>query len=176
MNDHSKTAKPFFSVFSADRELIYETMINLSDIYGEIDSETDFLSFNQTSYYEKEFGKNLERKIFSIKGLINPLYAIDIKLMAMEMEESLSRDEKRTVNIDPGYVELSHIILTTRKPYSHRIYIGKGVYADLTLIFKKGLGYVPLEWTYPDYASAEYRNYFNKVRDLLKINLKGESN
>lgn len=124
----------------------------------------------------KSFGSNLERKIFSIKRLINPLSAIDIKLESMKIEEALKKDGNRTINIDPGYIELSHVILTTRKPYSHRVYIGKGVYADLTLIYKKGLGYTPLEWTYPDYASEEYRNFFNNVRKLLKINLKGEIN
>lgn len=174
MDDNTKTSKIFFSVFSSDRNLIIDIIKNLSNIYGEIDMETDFLNFNQTSYYEKEFGKNLERKIFSIKGLINPLSAIDIKLEAMRIEEEFKRDRNRTINIDPGYIELSHVILTTRKPYSHRIYIGKGIYADLTLIYKKGSGYTPLEWTYPDYASEEYRNFFNDIRKILKINLKGE--
>ncbi len=174
MNDFDKTAKPFFSIFSANIDMINETTRHLSSVFGEIERETDLLIFNHTNYYEREFGKNLKRKIFSLKNLINPLLAIEMKLITMEIEESLKASNKRLVNIDPGYIELSHVILTTRKPYSHRVYIGKGVYADLTLIYKKGLGYCPLEWTYPDYASEEYRNFFNDVRKLLKISLKGE--
>lgn len=174
MDDFTKTAKPFFSIFGSERELIKEIVYELSSLYGEIDFETAYLRFDQTKYYEKEFGTNLERKIFSIKNLINPLKAIEIKLKSMEIEDCLARDGKRVINIDPGYVELSHMILTTRKPYTHRIYIGRGVYADLTLIYKKGSGFIPLNWTYPDYASLEYRNYFNKIREILKINLKGD--
>ncbi len=172
MDDSKKTAKLFFSIFSSDKELISKIIYSLSAHYGEIDFETPFLPFNQTRYYEKEFGDNLERKIFSVKKIINPLEAINIKIECMEMEEKGSEWGKRKFNIDPGYVELSHVILTTRKPYSHRIYVGKGVFADLTLIYKKEEGFVPLNWTYPDYGSQQYRDFFNKIRDILKINLR----
>lgn len=176
MDDNTKSAKPFFSIFSANTDLIKETMDKISKVYGEIDWESDFLNFDQTTYYEKEFGKNLKRKIFTIKTLINPINAIEIKLSSMKMEDDLRLDGKRIINIDPGYIELSRVILTTRKPYSHRIYIGKGIYADLTLIFKRGEGYLPLPWTYPDYASEQYRSFFNDLRKVLKMNLKGELN
>lgn len=64
MDDNTKNAKPFFSIFSHNRELIIEIMQKLSNSYGEIDMETDFLSFNQTNYYEKEFWKQFRKKNF----------------------------------------------------------------------------------------------------------------
>ena len=57
------------------------------------------------------------------------------------------------------------------KNYIHRIYLSKGVYADLTLIFKKGT-YTPLNWTYPDYADAEMIALFNGIRGKYMEQLK----
>jgi hypothetical protein len=48
----------------------------------------------------------------------------------------------------------SRFILATGKNYAHRIYLGKGIYADLTLIFQKG-AFRKLPWTYPDYSDPE---------------------
>ncbi|MCK4785250.1 MAG: DUF4416 family protein, partial [Desulfobacteraceae bacterium] len=66
-------------------------------------------------------------------------------------------------NIDPGCISPERLILATGKNYVHRIYLSKGIYADLTLIFKKG-SFSPLKWTYPDYADPEVIGFFNGVR------------
>ncbi len=57
-------------------------------------------------------------------------------------------------------------MLATGKNYLHRIYLGRGVYADLTLIYEKG-GFQPLPWTYPDYASPEVRAVLALMRERL---------
>ena len=73
------------------------------------------------------------------------------------------QDGKRSVNIDPGYLLYERFVLATGKNYSHRIYVGQGIYADLTLIFQKG-AYRPLPWTYPDYADAPMADFLMEVR------------
>ena len=55
----------------------------------------------------------------------------------MRLKKGFLDHNLRKVNIDPGYLLSSRFILATGKEYSHRIYIGKKVYADLTLMYTK---------------------------------------
>ncbi|MCX7770504.1 MAG: DUF4416 family protein [Proteobacteria bacterium] len=164
--------KLFFSVFSSDKELIENVIKELESKYGLVDMSSEYMPFNQTDYYEPEFGKELVRKIVFFENLISPEKIVDIKLEAMILEEKNRVLEKRRVNIDPGYVALSRVVLSTGKDYTHRIYLSKGVYADLTYIYKKNIGYVCLPWTYPDYATDKFRNIFLKAREVLKKQLR----
>ncbi|MHC4620550.1 MAG: DUF4416 family protein, partial [Planctomycetota bacterium] len=72
----------------------------------------------------------------------------------------------RPVNLDPGIIEPSKLILATTKNYSHRIYIGNRMYAEVTLIFDKGR-WRPFDYTYPDYRQQCYFDFFDKVRNRL---------
>ena len=69
----------------------------------------------------------------------------------------------RVVNIDPGYINAYHLILTTTKPCPHRPYLQKGIYADLTLIYRKQ-SFRALPWTYPDYQSDKMIAIMNVLR------------
>ena len=44
------------------------------------------------------------------------------------------------------------------------------IYADLTLIFKNG-DFHTLEWTYPDYAARDMRDFLLKVRKKYLLDL-----
>ena len=79
----------------------------------------------------------------------------------------LSSNNKRRVNIDPGYISLDKLVLFTTKNYSHRIYLNEGIYAEVTLKFERK-SFVPLPWTYPDYKTLEYIDFFNKIRETYK--------
>ncbi len=58
-------------------------------------------------------------------------------------------------------------MLATTKDHAHRIYLGRGIYAEVTLTFLKG-AFEPMPWTYPDYRTEAYRRFFEQVRaDLL---------
>jgi len=72
----------------------------------------------------------------------------------------------RVVNLDPGYVEPSKLVLASMKPFAHRIYLGKGVWGDLTLLWRKGR-WRALEWTFPDYASGRYDAFLTEVRQRV---------
>ncbi|MBW5395503.1 DUF4416 family protein, partial [Brachyspira hampsonii] len=73
----------------------------------------------------------------------------------------------RKINIDPAILTLENFILVTNKNFTHRIYLKEGVFADLTLIYKKKKGYTELEWTYADYSSDETKRFLNKIRELF---------
>ncbi len=77
----------------------------------------------------------------------------------------------RPVNLDPGYVALSKVVLATTKDYAHRLYLGRGIYAECTLRWRHG-GFEPCEWTYRDYASEQYRAFFGQVRALYADKLR----
>ena len=92
------------------------------------------------------------------------------KLKTNIIEREFSQGGKRSVNIDPGYLDLSKLILFSTKDYSHRIYLADGIFAEVTLFFKdKTFNAWP--WTYPDYKSGEYISVFNAIREIYKKTL-----
>ena len=88
-----------------------------------------------------------------------------------QIEQKHSENGKRRINIDPGYLVHERFVLATGKNYTHRIYIGQGTYADLTLIYRKG-GFQTLPWTYPDYGRSDMLGFLVKVRDKYSADIK----
>lgn len=152
------------SIFTAQRELFEVTRKKVVEEYGLIDYESELLPFDHTDYYAPEFGENLVRKFVAFERLIDPGRLAEVKRFTNALEMELAVEGKRRINIDPGYVSLSKLVLATTKNYSHRIYLGAGIYAEVTLRFRKG-SFEPWEWTYPDYASREYCQLFNHIRE-----------
>jgi len=142
----------------------------LVDEFGEIDSRSATIPFNFTRYYEKEMGGDLWRRWVAFKEPLPEEAIKTIKLKVIQLETNLARpDGSRTVNLDPGYVTPSKLVLATRKDYSHRVYLGEGVFAEVTLI-RKGGRFNPLDWTYPDYRTDHALRFFEQLR----IGLKGQ--
>ena len=79
------------------------------------------------------------------------------------------------MNLDPGYLLYERFVLATGKNFSHRIYIGRGIYADLTLVYQKG-AYRSLPWTYPDYAADTMRAFLTTVREHYAADLAAQKN
>ena len=145
---------------------------HLAKCFSSPDFVSEALPFDFTDYYAAEIGAKLFRRMISFKNLISPEDLPDIKLVSNEIESQLARpDGTRRVNIDPGYLSLWHLVLATCKPFAHRPYLRKGVYADLTLIYRRG-SFTPLEWTYPDYRSDKMITLFNRLRDKYHHQLK----
>lgn len=165
-----ETVKFFSGIIIAENTDINKVYSLLENTFGNIDLKSEIIPFNFTDYYEKEMGRNLRRQWVSFEKLIPTESLADIKLAAINIEKELKRtDGTRTVNLDPGYITLYNLILASTKNYSHRIYIGKNIYAEITLIYKSHT-FHPLEWTYPDYK--ENTVFFEKAREMLKSNKK----
>ncbi len=171
-----KPAKLFMSLITSEDNIIRKAMGDLSNIYGEIDFISEKLPFNFTDYYKREMGENLFRHFITFKDLIPMESLPDIKNETNRLEmKYASSDGNRRLNIDPGYICPSHVILATTKGYTHRPYLRDGIYADLTLIFRNK-SFRPLDWTYPDYRQESIIMLFNRLRrDYLEI-LKKEKN
>jgi hypothetical protein len=145
--------------------------------FGRTDFVSDIWPFDKTDYYKDQTGENILRQFASIEKLIDPGKLAKIKHRANRLEQKLAGqlalDLYRPVNLDPGIIEPSKLVLATTKNYSHRIYIGKKMYAEVTLTFDKG-HWQPLPYTYPDYRQQCYFDFFDKVRTRLLEQLKSK--
>lgn len=153
----------FISIIYKKKSHIEECISELIKNFGEVTYQSRKRRFDSTNYYENEMGKNLYRKVISFKELINRDKIVESKIFTCQLEEKYSNKEKRTINLDPGYIAPEHLILATGKGYYHRPYLGKGVYADLTLVYQENK-YITLDWTYPDYKLDYMMEIFTKLR------------
>jgi hypothetical protein len=168
-----KPAKLVIGLFMKDKKLIESMATELTDKFGLVDTVSSWLAFDFTFYYTGEMGTPLFRRMFSFKDLIRQSDLAAIKLITNDIENKYVIDNKRRVNIDPGYMLQERFVLATGKNFSHRIYIGQGIYADLTLIYQKG-AFQALPWTYPDYADVTMHSYLQQVRSRYVLDLKLE--
>ena len=149
-----------------DTAAFLKAKMALGDIFGRTDFESPALAFDRTDYYCREFGSPLKRKFVSFAKLIPPQKLAAIKNTTNAIEDKFSSKEKRRrVNIDPGYLDLAKVVLATTKDYSHRIYLSAGIFAEATLFYKQGT-FQPWPWTYPYYRSREYIAAFNRIREI----------
>jgi hypothetical protein len=132
--------------------------------YGPADVVSEPLPFRFTDYYEREMGGDLWRRMVGFEPLISPEQIVSIKLWANGVEaRDLNERGGRRVNIDPGYLAESKFVLVTGKDYSHRLYLGEGIYGEITLKVQQGR-FAALPWTYPDYGSQPLLEILDSLR------------
>jgi len=136
--------------------------------YGRIDFESESFEFSFTEYYNNEMGTPIYRVFLSFEKLIKPEDLVNIKLQTNRIEQKFSIKGKRKINLDPGYLSLGKFILATTKDQQHRIYIGKGIYEEITLFYRNRQWQHYEEWTYPDYRSQKYKDILTVIRELYK--------
>jgi hypothetical protein len=154
-------------VGDAEPPYVARALESLTAELGPHDFQSPALSFDYTDYYTAEMGAPLERFFMSFSDLVARDRLVEIKHRTAAIEKTLSDEQgRRLVNIDPGLLTAESLVLATTKNYSHRIYLGQGVFAELTLVYRGG-EYRPLEWTYPDYASDQVRSILGNIRELL---------
>ena len=148
-----------------DEAIFINAKDQLKRKFGKIDFTSMAMDFNYTDYYEAEMGKELKRRFISFQKLVPIQDLYQIKLYTNRLEAKLSNAKRRQVNIDPGYVDLAKLVLASTKDYAHRIFLRKGIFAEITLSFR-GDSFSSNDWTYPDYRSKEYIDIFNQIRKL----------
>ena len=156
-----KKALLLFALMWKDYEKLKEVENVLTGIYGKKINETDEFSLQYSKYYEKEMGEGLKKKFILIDNLIEKDRLLDIKLTSMEIEKRFSINGNRTVNIDPIYLDDYQVVVASKKDKGSRIYLGKGIFAELELLYHHG-SFQPLIWTYLDYK--DNIPFFNEVR------------
>lgn len=143
----------------------------LEQLYGALELRGGPFEFDFTDYYERETGSPIKRRFLLMHELISPGALADIKLatnaIEREIAESGDYPVARPVNIDPGYLAESKLVLASAKDYSHRIYLRDGIYAEVTLMYRDG-AFHPLPWTYPDFQSEGYMRFLIDARAALR--------
>ncbi|MEW5815267.1 MAG: DUF4416 family protein [Spirochaetota bacterium] len=157
--------KLVIGILSTKIERTAELITALTQRFGDIDYQSSFLDFNFTDYYTGEMGRDIKRFFLSFSELVNPERLADIKIATNAIEEFFKENGKRRINLDPGILSLGRFILATTKDNAHRLPLAKGIYGEITLMFKKK-EFRPLEWTYPDYRTEAYRSILKEIREI----------
>jgi len=167
--------KLFTGVLVSNEELLPEVEAQLCSAYGPTDHRSPVLPFTFTDYYRHETGDHILRVFFSFERLIEADQLPEIKRHTNALEEKfavVSTSVKRPVNLDPGYLEHSKVILASTKNFYHRMYLSQGIFGEVTMHFRNG-AFEFFPWTYPDYKSAEYQAFFTELRGIYRKQLRG---
>jgi hypothetical protein len=167
-------AKLVIGALLKERALYPAVVSELEAAFGPLDLVSPWLPFDTTRYYEAEMGFPLWRRVAAFKPLVAQERLAEIKLATNALERDRAAGGRRMVNLDPGYLLLERFVLASGKNFTHRIHVGCGIYADLTLVFQRG-EFRALPWTYPDYADQPLRRFLSAVRQKYGLDLKASS-
>jgi hypothetical protein len=169
--------KLIIGILSSSPDLFSKAENHLHRKFGPIDYKTGLIPFTFTTYYNESMGELIKRQFLSFAKLINPGEIGRIKVWTNQLEMKIARkfaqiNISRPINLDPGYLNTAKIVLASTKDYSHRIYLSHGIYAEVTLHYQNGV-FQSWPWTYPDYQTKKYLDFFQAVRQKYVIQLKG---
>ncbi|MFQ5751617.1 MAG: DUF4416 family protein [bacterium] len=167
----SEPVKYITAITFNNTEVLKLTIAALENQYSRVDVKSPPFKFDHTQYYKKEMGSQLMKQFFSFVNLDKKENLVHWKLFALELENQYAIAGKRQVNIDPAYLELAKLVVSSSKNFDHRIYLGQGIYGDVQLRYRNRQ-FVTNDWTYPDYCSAIVINFVKKVRNIYFQQLK----
>jgi hypothetical protein len=139
--------------------------------WGIVDHEGADHLFDLTTYYEPEMGTPLYRRIFALADLHEPPDVVEMKLACNAIEDLLRVGGNRTVNCDVGYLDHNKIVLASAKDAGQKIYLDKGIYADLAGRYKAGR-YQPFEWSFLDFKDGRYDPELIAIRTRYREQIK----
>lgn len=154
-----RPVKFFSGVIYGDRELYRQAREQLEQRYSPVDLESPEFLFTMTDYYDAEMGRPLYRRFMAFRDLAAPEGLPEMKLWTNGVELENARDGKRRLNLDPGYLSDANVIIATTKNYYQRVPLTRGIYAHMEYVIKKKRPAI-LEWTYPDFRTQEYMDFF----------------
>ena len=137
-------------------------------------SPQDESPMENTSMPERSGGLprgGLKKQLAVFESWYDPASLSEDKLLTNQIETKLGMElvntgiipygVARPINIDPGYLSMTKLVLASTKNREHRIYLRDGIYAEVTLGFRDQ-EWQPMHWTYADYQRRD-------VRDFLKL-------
>jgi len=169
--------KLFVGILVSEEGRLAEIESRLAAEYGAIELRSSIIPFTFTDYYRRETGDRILRAFLSFERLIDADRLPEIKHWTNTLEAefaaagSPSGDIRRPVNLDPGYIEHSKVILASTKNFYHRMYLGRGIFGEVTMHFRNN-AWEFFPWTYPDYQSEDYRKFFLELRRSYRSQLR----
>lgn len=163
-----------YASFSKYPDLLARLPTILADEFGPLSLVSPPFAFTETRYYEPTMGPNLLKQLFAGEELQPADCLPSIKTQCNRIEERIAREGRypveRPLNLDPGYLDLSKLILATTKDHAHRLYLGQGIFGEITLSYRDKDWHAQ-PWTYPDYNRAEVRDFLHAAREICRERL-----
>ena len=159
--------KPVVGVLAASPQLLDAARQVIATSLAPIDLASAPVEWTVSTYYQREMGREIWRQYLSLEALKSADELVRLKRRTNELEERWRTSHGRSVNLDPGYVDLDKLVLASTKNTAHRVYIGHGIYAEATLHYAHGR-FQPWPYTYPDYTAADAIDFFTRVRERLR--------
>lgn len=159
--------KFIIGILYTDAQILEQALRLLEKHYGAIDFISATFDFTISDYYIPEMGAPIFRKFIAFEKLIHPKALAQIKIDTNKIENQLTREGKRKVNLDSGYMDFDKVVLASAKYNGNKIYLDHGIWADLTLHYEKGK-YNPYTWSFPDFKQGIYNDLFLEIRTLFK--------
>lgn len=159
------------AVFSRYESALDWAATRMVDQWGPIALVSPRFDFSETQFYAKTMGPGLLKQLLAFERLIDPAALVDCKLTANDWEAEFAAKqggpEPRPLNIDPGYLTEAKFVLATTKDRDHRLYLDRGIYAELTLFWQANR-WQCRDWTYPDYRRDDYHSFLADCREYLR--------
>jgi hypothetical protein len=158
--------------------VIYNSLDGLADClkllekqFGRVQYETTEIECSDNGYYE-EMGRQLSRRFFSFEKMVERDALPEIKANCHKIERQLGDQVDdytfRTVNVDPGILSPGNLIMSSHREMGHRVYLGKGVFAETTLIYARRR-FTQLPWTNADFCHEEAVRLFTECRQTFPM-------
>jgi uncharacterized protein DUF4416 len=169
--------KLFIGMLSPEPDLFGECSRVLQTEFGPVETDSECMPWIISDYYREEMGPDILRKFLFFERTADPAQLSSIKRFTNDLEKNFSVKAvgglRRRINLDPGYVTEAKVVLASTKDFAHRVYIGEGIYAEVTLRFSsKDRSFIPHEHTFPEFRTAPYLALFNSVRENLRAQLR----
>ncbi|MBF0317868.1 MAG: DUF4416 family protein [Nitrospirae bacterium] len=168
VRDIGESAVLFCGLLYCDRGVCDVAIGALAGAFGRVALQSEEFQWDYYRHYASELGHPIYRRFIVIDGLFDSGAIADIKRRTNELENDLSTSGKRQVNIDPGYITLAKVVLTSTKNYAHRVYLRDGIYAEVTLLYNTKGTYMPHLFTYPDYKEPATLKFLLQARKTIK--------
>jgi len=152
----------FVGILYADARFLTLALERLTLKFGPLRHESPESPWH-SDHYTAELGTPIMRKFIFFRELVRQDELMDIKNLTRAIESELSADGRRTVNLDPGLLAPARVVLATTKDYAHRIYLGEGIFAEATLIYRDG-EFRPNAFAYSDYTQTPVLRMFSSMR------------
>lgn len=158
---------PILGVLSRHVEAFDMAQLAVSKRWGEPEIVSKTWDFHWSDYYAPQMGAGLKRRFLAFPPRMDPAELAEVKLWTNRLEQELAdkieSDCARPVNLDPGYLNDSKLVLASAKDHAHRVYLSRGIFAEITLSYQGGR-WRAMPWTYPDFGSGAYDAFFDQAR------------
>ncbi|MBN1282333.1 MAG: DUF4416 family protein [Proteobacteria bacterium] len=158
--------KPIAGILTSRTDVLEGVLEMMEPLFGDADIRGELQPFTHTDYYGDEMGAGLSRCFVSFAKIVPGEAAAGFKQFAQEIECRFSAEGRRIVNIDPGYLDQSKLVLLSGKYGGHKVALAPGVYADVLLWYNKG--WQPMPWAFPDFRDGSLFLLFTKMRLAFK--------